>query len=135
MHSENGFIMLLAAHANLIQGLFGGAVRKWVYFMFGLPRRSGGGVTESCLQCPQLSSDICPNDVSRKAEGRSTTAIITFRPAVGDRLLLLLTPTHIYISRYDSIIHGIIPPSFTLSLEKLHYREEAAWSLSHDRNL
>lgn len=97
---------------------------KWVYFMFGSPRRGGGGVTGSCLQCPQLSSDIYPNDVSRKAEGRSTAAIITFRPVLGDRLLLLLTPTHISISRYDSIIHGIIPPSFTLSLEKLHYRRK-----------
>lgn len=94
---------------------------KWVYFMFGTARKGGGGVTGSCLQ---LSSDIYPNDVSRKAEGRSTTAIIMFRPAVGDRLLLLLTPTHISISCYDSIIHGIIPPSFTLSLEKLHYRRK-----------
>lgn len=50
--------------------------------------------------------------------------MITFSPVAGDRLLLSLTSTHISINRRDCTIHAIIPPSFTLSLEKLHYSEK-----------
>lgn len=45
-------------------------------------------------------------------------------PAAGDRLLPSRTSAHISISCCDCTIHAIIPPSFTLSLEKLHYREK-----------
>lgn len=35
---------------------------------FGWPGGGSGDVAGSCLQCPQLSSDIYTNDVSYKAE-------------------------------------------------------------------